>query len=141
MDERVNRWMIFVKKIPGVVIDGNLLVFYERRMAEADQIIFLNFSRTELSLSSFQTLFKYRNRTRESMAPELPRKIWLRGITGSLEGRRSDPVARYENRQTFPQYLTVGIKKNWPASYRTKTSEPNDSLVLFDFLLWEEVEA
>ncbi len=59
----------------------------------------------ELPLSSFQTLSKYRNRTRESMAPGCPEKFDWEFICWVLwKGRCQTALARYKKiRQTFPQ--------------------------------------
>ena len=62
----------FLSKNTDWIIDGNYSwCFYERRMAEADQIIFLNFSRWNCLYRAFKRYLKYRNRTRESLTGSL----------------------------------------------------------------------
>lgn len=54
---------------PARVIDGNYRQFYhQRRMEEADRIIFLRFSRCRCFFQAFGRFLCNRNRTRESMA-------------------------------------------------------------------------
>ncbi len=53
---------------PEWVIDGNYTKFeYERRMAEADQIIFLNFPRLTCLIRAWKRFFRFRGTTRVDM--------------------------------------------------------------------------
>ena len=67
-------WMLtemksFLTKHEDWVIDGNYSwCYYEERMQEADQIIFLNFSPLTCLFRAFKRYLKYRGKVRESMA-------------------------------------------------------------------------
>ena len=119
----------FLSKNTDWIIDGNYSwCFYERRMAEADQIIFLNFSRWNCLYRAFKRYLKYRNRTRESMAPGCPEKFDWEFICWVLwKGRRQTALARYKRiRQTFPQkfYELRNQKELTDFLQNLKTSEP-----------------
>ena len=119
----------FLSKNTDWIIDGNYSwCFYERRMAEADQIIFLNFSRWNCLYRAFKRYLKYRNRTRESMAPGCPEKFDWEFICWVLwKGRRHTALARYKKiRQTFPQkfYELSNQKELTNFLQNLKTSEP-----------------
>ena len=125
----VNRWIIFYQKNTDWVIDGNYSwCFYERRMAEADQIIFLNFSRWNCLYRAFKRYLKYRHKTRESMASGCPEKFDWELISWVLwKGRRQTALARYKRiRQTFPQkfYELRNQKELTSFLQNLKTSEP-----------------
>ena len=68
-------WMLtemknFLSSHPDWVIDGNYSwCYFEERMKDADQIIFLNFSPWKCLLRAFKRYLKYRGKVRESMAP------------------------------------------------------------------------
>lgn len=74
-------WMLtemnnFLTKHEAWVIDGNYSwCFYEERMQEADQIIFLNFSPLTCLFRAFKRYLTYRGKVRESMATWLSRTI------------------------------------------------------------------
>ena len=96
----------FLSKNTDWIIDGNYSwCFYERRMAEADKIIFLNFSRWNCLYRAFKRYLKYRNRTRESMAPGCPEKFDWEFIRWILwDGRTRETKSRYEKvRQIYPE--------------------------------------
>ncbi|KXT80394.1 DNA topology modulation protein flar-related protein [Streptococcus sp. DD11] len=96
----------FLSKNTSWVIDGNYSwCLYERRMEEADQIIFMNFSRWNCLCRAFKRYLKYRNKVRESMAPGCPERFDWEFIRWILwDGRRQTALARYERiRQNFPQ--------------------------------------
>ena len=67
-------WMLnemkgFLAKNENWVIDGNYSwCYYEERMQEADQIIFLNFSPLTCLFRAFKRYLTYRGKVRESMA-------------------------------------------------------------------------
>ena len=67
-------WMLaemknFLTKHEAWVIDGNYSwCYYEERMQEADQIIFLNFSPLTCLFRAFKRYLTYRGKVRESMA-------------------------------------------------------------------------
>ncbi len=76
-------WMLaemnnFLTKHKTWVIDGNYSwCFYEERMQEADQIIFLNFSSWNCLLRAFKRYLKYRGKVRE---------VWLRDAPSNSTG-------------------------------------------------------
>ena len=58
------------------VIDGNYTNYeYERRMAEADEIIFLDFPRLNCFVRAWKRYFHHRGRTRADMAEGCPEKM------------------------------------------------------------------
>ena len=104
-------WMLnemkdFLTEHSDWVIDGNYSwCYYEERMKEADQIIFLNFSRWNCLLRAFKRYLRYRGKVRESMADGCPERFDWEFIRWILwDGRRQTALARYKRiRQTFPQ--------------------------------------
>jgi len=63
---------------PQWVIDGNYTKFeYERRMAEADRIIFLNFSRLACFFRAWKRFFQFRGATRADMGEGCTEKMDL----------------------------------------------------------------
>jgi adenylate kinase family enzyme len=96
----------FLSQHKDWVIDGNYSwCCYEERMEQADQIIFLNFSRWNCLYRAFKRYLKYRHKTRESMAPGCPEKFDWEFISWVLwKGRRQTALARYKRiHQAFPQ--------------------------------------
>ncbi|SNO06072.1 topology modulation protein [Streptococcus pneumoniae] len=71
-------WMLteiknFLTKHKAWVIDGNYSwCYYQERMQEADQIIFLNFLPLTCLFRAFKRYLKYRGKVRESMAADCP---------------------------------------------------------------------
>ena len=58
------------------VIDGNYRKYeYQRRMEEADTIIFLDFPRLNCFFRAWKRYFHYRGRTREDMTEDCPEKM------------------------------------------------------------------
>ena len=119
----------FLHQEQSWVIDGNYsFAYFEERMAQADQIIFMNFSRWNCLYRAFKRYLKYRNRTRESMAPGCPEKFDWEFICWVLwKGRRQTALARYKKiRQTFPQkfYELRNQKELTNFLQNLKTSEP-----------------
>lgn len=105
------------------VIDGNYSwCFYERRMAEADKIIFLNFSRWNCLYRAFKRYLKYRHKTRESMAPGCPEKFDWEFIRWILwDGRTKNAKERYRNiRSTYPdKFISLKNQKELDAFLKT----------------------
>ncbi|MCI8360752.1 MAG: DNA topology modulation protein [Clostridiales bacterium] len=94
---------------PAWVIDGNYRKFYQqRRMEEADRIIFLRFSRLRCFWQAFGRYLRNRRRTRESMAAgcnekfdwEFVRWILWEGRTKEIRGRYADICRRYADKVT-----------------------------------------
>ena len=96
----------FLSKNTDWIIDGNYSwCFYERRMAEADQIIFLNFSRWNCLYRAFKRYLKYRNQVRESMASGCTERLDWEFIRWILwDGRTRETKNLYQKvRQTYPE--------------------------------------
>ena len=104
-------WMLdemkkFLTKHEDWVIDGNYSwCFYEERMQEADQIIFLNFSAWNCLLRAFKRYLKYRGKVRESMAKGCPEQFNWEFIRWILwDGRTKTARERYQNiHSTYPE--------------------------------------
>ena len=87
------------------VIDGNYSwCCYEERMEQADQIIFLNFSRWNCLYRGWKRYRSYRGRVRESMAAGCPERFDWEFIRWILwDGRQARQVTRYQTiDQTYP---------------------------------------
>ena len=87
------------------VIDGNYSwCCYEERMEQADQIIFLNFSRWYCLFRAWKRYRRYKGRVRESMAAGCPERFDWEFIRWILwDGRQARQVTRYQTiGQTYP---------------------------------------
>ncbi len=91
----------------GWVIDGNYLKLeHERRMEEAELIIYFNFNRWNCWLRAFRRSVRYKNKVRDSIAPGCPEKFdrdfqrWIlhSGRTKAKLERYSALVERYEKK-------------------------------------------
>lgn len=89
------------------VIDGNYThAEYDRRMEEADEIIFLNFNRFSCLCRAVRRYFIYRGKTRESMGEGCKEKIdlefvwWIlhAGRTRKVKRRYRDILQKYEEK-------------------------------------------
>ena len=96
-------WMLtemknFLTKHEAWVIDGNYSwCYYEERMKEADQIIFLNFSSWICLLRAFKRYLKYRGQVRESMAAGCKEQFNWEFIRWILwDGRTKNAKERYQ---------------------------------------------
>ena len=96
-------WMLtemknFLTKHEAWVIDGNYSwCYYEERMQEADQIIFLNFSSGNCLLRAFKRYLKYRGKVRESMAAGCQEQFNWEFIRWILrDGRTNNAKERYQ---------------------------------------------
>ena len=96
---------IFLTKHEAWVIDGNYSwCFYEERMQEADQIIFLNFSPWTCLFRAFKRYLTYRGKVRESMAAGCQEQFNWEFIRWILwDGRSKSAKERYK-----------WIQKNYP---------------------------
>ncbi len=81
------------------VIDGNYAgLSYERRMEEADRIIFMNFNRFACFYRAAKRYFKYRGRSREDMGEGCLEKMDFTFMRWILhDGRTSRYQQRYRN--------------------------------------------
>ena len=96
-------WMLtemksFLTKHDAWVIDGNYSwCFYEERMQEADQIIFLNFSPLTCLFRAFKRYLAYRGKVRESMAAGCQEQFNWEFIRWILwDGRTKNAKDRYQ---------------------------------------------
>lgn len=94
----------------GWVIDGNYSkLSYDRRMAEADYIIHLNFNRISCLLRAYRRYRMYRGRTRADMAAGCPEKMdaeFARWILWNSRTRKAR--ARYRNLcTTYPDKMII----------------------------------
>ena len=92
------------------VIDGNYSwCYYEERMQEADQIIFLNFSPWICLLRAFKRYLKYRGQVRESMAAGCKEQFNWEFIRWILwDGRTKNAKVRYQQvQETYPEKVIV----------------------------------
>ena len=82
----------------GWVIDGNYTsVHYERRMMEADRILFLSFSRLACLLRATKRYHAYRGKSRPSAAEGCNEKLDAAFVRWILfDGRTKDRRARYD---------------------------------------------
>lgn len=96
MQEQINSFLHINK---GWVIDGNYSwCSYQERMEQADQIIFLNFSRWNCLYRAFKRYLKYRNQVRESMAAGCTEKFDWEFIRWILwDGRTKHYKEQYQS--------------------------------------------
>jgi adenylate kinase family enzyme len=89
------------------VIDGNYFSFGFQRFAQADLIIYLNYSRRVCLSQAYQRLKIYQGTTRESMTPGCPEKIdweFLKWIL--IDGRSQRRMRQFaELQKTYPSKL------------------------------------
>ncbi len=107
---REEKWNItrdFMDKNPQWVIDGNYFAIEcERRMEEADKIIFLSFNRVSCFFRAFKRYIKYRGRTREDMGDGCDEKFdaqfawWIlhEGRSGKTKDKYKDILKRYADK-------------------------------------------
>ena len=97
-DWMLNEMKNFLTKHESWVIDGNYSwCYYEERMREADQIIFLNFSPWTCLFRAFKRYLTYRGKVRESMAAGCPERFDLEFIRWILwDGRTKNAKERYQ---------------------------------------------
>lgn len=89
---------------PQWVIDGTYTNYeYQRRMAEADAIIFLDFSRLNCFIRAWRRYFHYRGRTRADMTEGCPEKMDLEFMRWLLWKGRSKK-RREEFRKLLAEY-------------------------------------
>lgn len=101
------------------VIDGNYSwCCYEERMEQADQIIFLNFSRWNCLFRAWKRYRRYKGRVRESMAAGCPERFDWEFIRWILwDGRQDKQVTRYQTvNQTYPdKFISLKNQKELDA--------------------------
>lgn len=95
---------------PQWVIDGNYAKFeQERRLKEADQIVFLNFSRLNCLFRAYKRYFTFRGRTRPDQADGCDEKMDLEFVWWLLwEGRTRQRREKFQRiLETYPQKTVV----------------------------------
>lgn len=94
------------------VIDGNYgKVLYDRRMQEADKIIFMNFNRFACLYRAFKRYFRYKGKSRASMTEGCSEKIDLEFVLWILyKGRDKKHKQRYNSVLEKYPYKTVVIR-------------------------------
>ena len=106
-EEKRNITRDFMDKNPQWVIDGNYFAIEcERRMEEADKIIFLSFNRVSCFFRAFKRYIKYRGRTREDMGDGCDEKFdaqfawWIlhEGRSGKTKDKYKDILKRYADK-------------------------------------------
>ena len=97
-DWMLNEMKNILTKYESWVIDGNYSwCYYEERMREADQIIFLNFSPWTCLFRAFKRYLTYRGKVRESMAAGCPERFDWDFIRWILwDGRTKNAKERYQ---------------------------------------------
>ena len=108
-------WMLkemrdFLTKHSDWVIDGNYSwCYYEERMQEADQIIFLNFSPLTCLFRAFKRYLTYRGKVRESMAAGCQEQFNWEFIRWILwAGRTKNAKERYQKLcQEYSHKVTI----------------------------------
>ena len=92
------------------IIDGNYGAFYqERRLAEADRILFLNFGRWDCLFRVLRRARRFRGRTRPDMAGGCTEKLDWAFVRWVLwEGRTSDRRRHYRRiAEAWPEKIVV----------------------------------
>ena len=100
----------FLSEHTNWIIDGNYSwCYYEERMQEADQIIFLNFSPWICLFRAFKRYLTYRGKVRESMAADCPERFNWEFIRWILwDGRTKTAKERYQRvLETYPEKVIV----------------------------------
>lgn len=110
-EEKKKRMTDYLDAHPdGWVIDGNYSrLSYERRMEEADTILFLNFNRFACFFRAYGRYRKYRGQQRDSVAEGCMEKFdreFARWIL--LESRNKKALRRYQGvGEQYPEKFTV----------------------------------
>lgn len=100
----------FLSEHTNWVIDGNYSwCYYEERMQEANQIIFLNFSPWTCLFRAFKRYLTYRGKVRESMAAGCPERFDWEFIRWILwDGRTKTAKERYQRvLETHPEKVVI----------------------------------
>ena len=103
---RVEKFM----ELDDWIIDGNYGAFYqERRLAEADRILFLNFGRWDCLFRVLRRARRFRGRTRPDMAGGCTEKLDWAFVRWVLwEGRTSDRRRHYRRiAEAWPEKIVV----------------------------------
>ncbi len=97
----------FMRNNGSWVIDGNYTSFYQQeRLGQADAIIYMDFPRIVCLWSAIKRYVKYKNMSRESVAPGCDEKLdlefvwWIlhRGRTGKKRRYYREVISRYKDK-------------------------------------------
>ena len=109
LEEKLADVKEFLDANNGWVIDGNYTnLWYDRRLAESDRIIFMDFGRWACLGRVLSRYAKYHGQTRNSMGEGCPEKIdaeFLHWVL--LGGRTTEKVQHYE-----------ALCRKWPGKFR-----------------------
>lgn len=108
-EEKLRLTEEFLNNNDSWVIDGNYTRFcFERRMQEADKIIFLSFNRFSCLYRTYKRYLKYKNTTRPDMAEgcnekfdfEFAKWVFYKGRTKKIKKYYKSIVNQYRNKVT-----------------------------------------
>ena len=105
-----NMVKVFLDNNDRWVIDGNYTkLLRERRLEEADMIIFMNFSRLTCLYQAYNRYRRYKGKTRESMAADCSEKFDYEFIKWILlDGRSKEKKKQYaETIKKFRQKIVI----------------------------------
>lgn len=111
-DEETAKNMVkrFLDENVDWVIDGNYTkLLRERRLEEADIIVFMNYTRIVCLFQAYKRYLKYKGKTRESMAPNCNEKLDFEFTKWILfDGRSKEKKRQYsETIQKYRQKIVV----------------------------------
>lgn len=111
-DEEANIICQFMNHSTSWIIDGNYSgLAYTRRLEEADQIIIMRFSRFTCLFRVLKRLYRFRGKTRESMAPGCPERVDMEFLIWILYKGRSGKIRkRFRNVRRKYRDKTIVIK-------------------------------
>ncbi len=116
-DEEIAKNMVkrFLDENDNWVVDGNYTkLFRERRLEEANIIIFMNYPRIVCLYQAYKRYLKYKGKTRESMAPNCNEKFDFEFIKWILfDGRSKEKKKQYsETIQKYNQKIVILKNRN-----------------------------
>lgn len=117
----------FLDQNTSWVIDGNYAnLCYQRRLEEADRIIYMNFNRFTCLCRAVKRYVRYRGKTRESMTEDCPEKLDLEFIWWILyAGRTREYKKRYRNVLKRYASKTIVIKNQRQLTAFTNNNSSN----------------
>jgi adenylate kinase family enzyme len=116
----------FMDKNDSWVIDGNYTkLLRDRRLKEADMIVFMSFSRLTCLRQAIKRYRTYQGKTRESMADNCPEKMDMEFIKWILlDGRTKEKKEEYdETIRKYKQKIVILRNRKENASFLKKISK------------------
>lgn len=116
----------FMDKNDSWVIDGNYTkLLRDRRLKEADMIVFMSFSRLTCLRQAIKRYRTYQGKTRESMADNCPEKMDMEFIKWILlDGRTKEKKEEYdETIRKYKQKIVILRNRKETASFLKKISK------------------